>query len=230
MTESITPLIAVVEDEDHLAQGLLFNLQAEGYRTHHESDGDAALAYLLATKDPIAAIVLDCMLPGADGFTIVRALREAHHYTPVLMLTARSRPEDVLEGLEAGADDYLPKPFDLRELAARAQALARRVSPWVHPVIVLGNLEIDPARREVRRGGQTLPMRRRERSLLELLALNRGKAVSRQTIEAKLYVDDNDLRSNSIEVAVSQLRRWIDAPGQPSRIVTLRGEGYRLDQ
>lgn len=87
------PLIAVIEDEDHLAQGLIYNLQAEGYRTHHEADGDAALAYLLDPKEPIAAIILDCMLPGADGFTIVRAFREAEHYTPVLMLTARSVPK-----------------------------------------------------------------------------------------------------------------------------------------
>src|ERR1700734_4428182 len=131
MTESnssASPLIAVVEDEDHLAQGLLFNLQAEGYRTHHESDGDAALTWLLSTKEPIAAIVLDCMLPGADGFTIVRALREAQHYTPVLMLTARSRPEEVLEGIEAGADDYLAKPFDLNILLVRIKSLLRRTS------------------------------------------------------------------------------------------------------
>src|ERR1700722_12302159 len=126
------PLIVVVEDEDHLAQGLLFNLQAEGYRTHHESDGDAALAYLLAPlEDPkqnIDAILLDGMLPGADGFTIVRALREAHHYTPILMLTARSRPEEVLEGIEAGADDYLAKPFDLNILLVRLKSLLRRTA------------------------------------------------------------------------------------------------------
>src|ERR1700743_700504 len=128
MTESTAPLIVVVEDEDHLAQGLLFNLQAEGYRTHHEADGDAALAYLLNPGENIAAVVLDCMLPGADGFTIVRALREAQRYTPVLMLTARSRPEDVLEGLEAGADDYLPKPFELSILLMRLQSLMRRAA------------------------------------------------------------------------------------------------------
>src|SRR6202048_1710933 len=130
MTKPTAPLIVLVEDEEHLAQGLLFNLQAEGYRTHHEADGDAALAYLLAPKpDPsenIAAILLDCMLPGADGFTIVRALREAQRYTPVLMLTARSRPEDVLEGIEAGADDYLAKPFDLSILLVRLKSLLRR--------------------------------------------------------------------------------------------------------
>src|SRR5580700_10663191 len=132
MTEPAPPLIVLVEDEEHLAQGLLYNLQAEGYRTHHEADGDAALAYLLAPREHptenIAAIVLDCMLPGADGFTIVRALREAQRYTPVLMLTARSRPEDVLEGLEAGADDYLPKPFDLNILLVRIKSLLRRTA------------------------------------------------------------------------------------------------------
>ena len=133
MTNATSPLIVLIEDEEHLAQGLLFNLQAEGYRTHHESDGDAALAYLLDPKkrDPkenIAAIVLDCMLPGADGFTIVRALREAQRYTPVLMLTARSRPEEVLEGIEAGADDYLAKPFDLNILLVRLKSLLRRTA------------------------------------------------------------------------------------------------------
>src|ERR1700727_3007330 len=127
-TEPNAPLIVLVEDEDHLAQGLLFNLQAECYRTHHEADGDAALAYLLAPKANIAAVVLDCMLPGADGFTIVRALREAQLYTPVLMLTARSRPEDVLEGIEAGADDYLAKPFDLNILLVRLKSLLRRTA------------------------------------------------------------------------------------------------------
>jgi DNA-binding response OmpR family regulator len=127
MTEPTpSPLIALIEDEEHLAQGLLFNLAAEGYRTHHESDGDAALAYLLAPPEKIAAIVLDCMLPGTDGFIIARALRDAQCFTPILMLTARTRPEDILEGLEAGADDYLPKPFDLSILLVRIKSLLRR--------------------------------------------------------------------------------------------------------
>src|SRR6201994_5013998 len=102
-----SPLIAVVEDEEHLAQGLLFNLEAEGYRTHHEADGDAALAWLLENGDEAAAVLLDVMLPGRDGFSIARALRDAGKYTPVLMLTARGRSEDVVEGFAAGADDYL---------------------------------------------------------------------------------------------------------------------------
>jgi DNA-binding response OmpR family regulator len=124
MSESL--LIALIEDEAHLAQGLLFNLAAEGYRTHHESDGDAALAYLLAPPEKIAAIVLDCMLPGTDGFAIARALRDLQCFTPILMLTARTRPEDILEGLEAGADDYLPKPFNLNILLVRIKSLLRR--------------------------------------------------------------------------------------------------------
>src|ERR1700742_3200462 len=122
-----SPLIVVVEDEEHLAQGLLFNLEAEGYRTHHEADGDAALAWLLSTPDPPAAVLLDVMLPGQDGFSIVRALREAGRFVPVLILTARGRSEDIVEGFSAGADDYLPKPFDLNILLARLAGLLRRV-------------------------------------------------------------------------------------------------------
>jgi DNA-binding response OmpR family regulator len=127
MTIPNRPLIAVVEDEEHLAQGLIFNLQAEGYRTHHEADGDAALLWLLSTDEKPTAILLDVMLPGRDGFSIVRALRQAGQFTPVLLLTARGRTEDVIEGFEAGADDYLPKPFDLSVLFARLTSLLRRM-------------------------------------------------------------------------------------------------------
>ncbi|HEY2859264.1 MAG TPA: response regulator transcription factor, partial [Terracidiphilus sp.] len=122
-----SPLIAVVEDEEHLAQGLLFNLEAEGYRTHHEADGDAALDWLLNTPEPPAAVLLDVMLPGQDGFAIVRALRDAGRFIPVLLLTARGRSEDIVEGFSAGADDYLAKPFDLNILMARLSGLLRRV-------------------------------------------------------------------------------------------------------
>jgi DNA-binding response OmpR family regulator len=127
---SSSPLIAVIEDEEHLAQGLLFNLEAEGYSTHHEADGTSALAWLLSatsSQNPPAAILLDVMLPGRDGFSIVRALREAGRYTPVLLLTARGRNEDIIEGFDAGADDFLPKPFDLNILLARLTSLLRRM-------------------------------------------------------------------------------------------------------
>jgi len=220
--------LLLVEDSPKLRAALVKGLTHLGFVVDDAHDGPTGLWAIEHTRPDVA--VLDIMLPGFDGIELLRRARSQGIATPVLMLTALAEVEDRLKGFEAGADDYLPKPFDVRELAARAQALVRRVSPWAHPVIVLGNLEIDPARREVRRGGAALPMRRRERALLELLALNCGKAVLRATIEAKLYADDSDLRSNSIEVAVSQLRRWIDAPGQPSRITTLRGEGYRLDR
>jgi DNA-binding response OmpR family regulator len=133
MATPASTLIAVIEDEEHLAQGLVFNLEADGYRTHHEADGNAALAWLLhvtdssSTSEPPAAILLDVMLPGRDGFSIVRALRAAGRYTPVLLLTARGRTEDIVEGFEAGADDYLPKPFELNILFARLTALLRRL-------------------------------------------------------------------------------------------------------
>jgi DNA-binding response OmpR family regulator len=146
------PLIAVIEDEDHIAQGLLFNLQAEGYRTHHESDGDAALAYLLAAPaagpQRPAVVVLDCMLPGTDGFAITRALRAAQRFTPILMLTARARPEDILEGIEAGADDYLPKPFELSILLVRIKSLLRRTA-WQSTSTELSSRTLsDPEHRE----------------------------------------------------------------------------------
>ncbi len=149
---SDSPLIALIEDEEHLAQGLLFNLAAEGYRTHHESDGDAALAYLLAPPEPIAAIVLDCMLPGADGFTIARALRDAQCFTPILMLTARARPQDILDGLEAGADDYLPKPFNLNILLVRIKSLLRRTA-WQSTQSSLSSRSAAGVPGELARGG-----------------------------------------------------------------------------
>ena len=121
------PLIAIVEDEEHLAQGLIFNLEAEGYTTHHEADGDSALAWLLTAEPQPAAVLLDVMLPGRDGFSILETMRAAGRYTPVLLLTARGRNEDILQGFAAGADDYLPKPFDLNILLARLSGLLRRM-------------------------------------------------------------------------------------------------------
>ncbi|SDZ26159.1 two-component system, OmpR family, copper resistance phosphate regulon response regulator CusR/two-component system, OmpR family, response regulator TctD [Variovorax sp. YR634] len=220
--------LLLVEDSPKLRAALVRGLTHLGFVVEEAHDGPTGLWAAENTHPDV--VVLDVMLPGFDGIELLRRMRARNIATPVLMLTALAEVEDRLKGFEAGTDDYLPKPFDLRELAARAQALVRRVSAWAHPVIVLGDLEIDSARCEVRRDGATLPMRRRERALLELLALSGGKAVSRQTIEAKLYAGDSDLRSNSIEAAVSQLRRWIDVPGQRSRIVTLRGEGYRLER
>jgi DNA-binding response OmpR family regulator len=241
MTEA--PLIVLVEDEEHLAQGLLFNLQAEGYRTHHESDGDSALAWLLETKEPIGVIVLDCMLPGQDGFSITRALREAHHYTPILMLTARSRPEEVLEGLEAGADDYLPKPFDLNILLVRIKSLLRRTAwqrsqapepsepeqpqppaeyAFNHRTIRFDALELIAPNRFT----QLTIM---EADLLRYLTDREGQIVSRKDILEQVWRVHEDTDTRAIDNFIVRLRRYIeDDPSTPQHLVTVRGIGYRF--
>src|ERR1700722_12455036 len=230
------PLIVVVEDEDHLAQGLLFNLQAEGYRTPHESDGDAALAYLLAPlEDPkqnIDAILLDCMLPGADGFTIVRALREDQHYTPVLMLTARGRPEEVLEGIEAGADDYLAKPFDLSILLVRLKSLLLPTAwhpappPKPHPpaappdeytfnyrTIRFDTLELIAPNR-------TTHLTLMEADLLRYLTDHEGQIVSRKDLLEQVWRVHEDTDTRAIDNFVVRLLRYIeDDPANPQHLV-----------
>jgi DNA-binding response OmpR family regulator len=244
MTEATAPLILVVEDEDHLAQGLLFNLQAEGYRTHHESDGDAALAKLLATHEPIAAIILDCMLPGADGFTIVRTLRAAHRYTPVLMLTARSRPEDVLEGIEAGADDYLAKPFDLNILLVRLKSLLRRTAwqsipaadaapeaqePSPHDEYQFNHRTIRFDALELVAPNRTTHLTVMEADLLRYLTEREGQIVSRKDILEQVWRVHEDTDTRAIDNFIVRLRRYIeDDPADPQHLVTVRGIGYRF--
>jgi DNA-binding response OmpR family regulator len=243
------PLIAVVEDEEHLAQGLLFNLQAEGYRTHHEADGDAALEYLLHPDAPIAAVVLDCMLPGTDGFEIVRTLREQQNFTPVLLLTARSRPEDVLEGIEAGADDYLSKPFDLNILLVRIKSLLRRTA-WQRNQAVVSNEA--PASETAEPSGPPPEYAFNHRTIrfdeLELIAPNRtthltvmeadllryftereGQIVSRKEILEQVWRVHEDTDTRAIDNFIVRLRRYIeDNPAHPQHLVTVRGVGYRF--
>jgi DNA-binding response OmpR family regulator len=240
---SEAPLIAVVEDEEHLAHGLLFNLQAEGYRTHHEADGDAALEYLLHAPEHIDAVVLDCMLPGKDGFEIVRSLREAERYIPVLMLTARSRPEDVLEGLEAGADDYLPKPFDLNILLVRIKSLLRRTAwqraqstssaasepqqpkeefAFNHRTIRFDHLELVAPNR-------TTQLTVMEADLLRYLTEHEGQIVSRKDILEQVWRVHEDTDTRAIDNFIVRLRRYIeDDPANPQHLVTVRGIGYRF--
>ena len=250
MSES--PLIALIEDEEHLAQGLIFNLAAEGYRTHHESDGDAALAYLLAPPEKIAAIVLDCMLPGADGFIIARALRDAQCFTPILMLTARSRPEDILEGLEAGADDYLPKPFDLNILLVRIKSLLRRTAWQSTQSSVLSSrsaaegsasvLPESPAdtytfnRRTIRFDALELIAPHRtthltvmEADLLRYLTDRAGHIVSRKALLEEVWHIREDTDTRAIDNFIVRLRRYIeDDPANPQHLTTVRGIGYRF--
>lgn len=239
-------LIGVVEDEEHLAQGLLFNLQAEGYRTHHEADGDAALAWLLSAPqsgaDRVGAVVLDCMLPGTDGFEIVRTLRAERRFTPVLMLTARSRPEDVLEGIEAGADDYLAKPFDLNILLVRIKSLLRRTA-WQA-------IESEPAAVEEANGRETYRFGDRtirfdalelispkgttrltlmEADLLRFLTERAGQIVSRKDILEQVWRVHEDTDTRAIDNFVVRLRRYMEEdPANPAYLTTVRGVGYRF--
>jgi DNA-binding response OmpR family regulator len=235
------PLIAVIEDEEHLAQGLLFNLHAEGYRTHHEADGDAALAWLLNPTEKISAILLDCMLPGTDGFAIVRALRAADIFTPVLLLTARSRPEDIMEGLEAGADDYLPKPFDLNILFVRIKSLLRRTAwqlsatpapaqpeaptdeyAFNHRTIRFDTLELIAPNRITH-------LTLMEADLLRYLTDRESQIVSRKDILEQVWRVHEDTDTRAIDNFIVRLRRYIeDDPANPQHLLTVRGVGYRF--
>lgn len=242
-----SPLIAVVEDEEHLAQGLLFNLQAEGYRTHHEADGDSALAWLLSTPEPPAAVLLDVMLPGQDGFSIVRALREAGRFIPVLILTARGRSEDVVEGFSAGADDYLPKPFDLNILLARLSGLLRRVhwaarseqttaEPTAPPAeepkqltLTLGDRTIDLDALEIRGPGDTIHLTVMEAELLGYLLERPGKIIARKELLENVWRVHEDTDTRAIDNFIVRLRRYLEPdPAQPAHFVTVRGVGYRF--
>lgn len=239
------PLIAVIEDEEHLAQGLLFNLQAEGYATHHEADGEAALAWLLAEEPQPAAVVLDIMLPGRDGFSIVRALREAQNYVPVLLLTARGRAEDVVEGFASGADDYLPKPFDLNVLLARLQALLRRAQwqrerradaaavpqqeqPAAGNGVRIGDHVVDLEALEIRGGEQPVRLTVMEADLLRYLIERPGRVVSRKELLEQVWRVQGDTDTRPIDNFIVRLRRYLEPqPADPIYLLTVRGVGYR---
>jgi DNA-binding response OmpR family regulator len=240
--------VLVVEDEAHLAQGLRFNLEAEGYAAEVVGDGEAATDRLLEKKDGFDAVVLDIMLPGKDGFSVVSELRAARNYVPVLMLTARGRPEDVLKGFAAGADDYLAKPFDLSILLARLQGLLRR-SRWLRGeqaaeptetrtdangigdfgTFSFGGKTIDFGALELRSGESTIHLTLMESELLRHLVRNDGKIVSRKQILEEVWGLHEDTDTRAIDNFVVRLRRYIeDDPGKPRHLLTVRGVGYRF--
>ncbi|WP_263379979.1 response regulator transcription factor [Granulicella paludicola] len=244
---STPALIAVIEDEEHLAQGLLFNLQAEGYGTHHEADGDSALSWLLEVTDPNsshfappAAILLDVMLPGRDGFSIVQALRDAGRYTPVLLLTARGRAEDVVEGFTAGADDYLPKPFDLNVLFARLSALLRRMS-WQAPALAapavkedapafaLNGRTIDFEALEITTPDKVIHLTLMEADLLRYLLDHPDRIIPRKELLENVWRVKEDTDTRAIDNFIVRLRRYLETdPAKPVHLVTVRGIGYRF--
>ncbi|HKV79457.1 MAG TPA: response regulator transcription factor [Candidatus Sulfotelmatobacter sp.] len=240
--------VLVVEDEVHLAEGLRFNLEAEGYAAEVVGDGEGATDKLLQRKEPFDVIVLDIMLPGKDGFTVVSELRAARNYVPVLMLTARGRPEDVLKGFAAGADDYLAKPFDLSILLARLQGLLRRTE-WMRGGMSnstdapqnnkseIGDFgrfsfagkAIDFGALELRSGGNTIHLTLMESELLRHLVQNDRKIVSRKQILEEVWGLHEDTDTRAIDNFVVRLRRYIeDDPGSPRHLQTVRGVGYRF--
>jgi len=252
--------VLIVEDEAHLATGLRFNLEAEGHSVEVVADGESALQRLLSSTEEngirarnhyedVDAVVLDVMLPGKDGFAVAAELRAAKNFVPVLMLTARGRPEDVLKGFASGADDYLPKPFELPILLARLQGLLRR-REWsrVHPVgpvvpelpeqgergseydaFTFDGRVIDFGKLELRVNGNAIQLTLMEAELLRYLIQNKEQAVSRKSILEDVWGLHEDTDTRAIDNFIVRLRRYIeDDPAKPEHLLTVRGVGYRF--
>jgi two-component system, OmpR family, alkaline phosphatase synthesis response regulator PhoP len=244
--------ILVVEDEMHLAKGLQFNLEAEKYSAEVVGDGEAAIERLIKRGEKFDAVVLDVMLPGIDGFAVVSALRRAKNYVPVLILTARGRAEDILEGFGAGADDYLPKPFELPIFLARLQGLLRR-SAWHagggappkarsiaenteqtagtpdEGVFTFDGRTIDFGTLELRDEDNTIQLTLMEAKLLRHLIRNSGKTVSRKSILEDVWGVREDTDTRAIDNFIVRLRRYLEKdPSKPRHLLTVRGVGYRF--
>jgi DNA-binding response OmpR family regulator len=225
--------ILIVEDEEHIADGLRFNLEAEGYEVEIAGDGETALDLLQGSG--FDAIVLDIMLPGIDGFEVARTIRARADYTPILMLTARGRPEDVLSGFEAGTDDYLPKPFDLNIFFARIKGLLRRqewtkkqASPATDRFVVNGKT-IDFENLEVASDEGVTHLTLMEMKLLRFLIENEGRTVSRKTILEDVWNLQEDTDTRAIDNFIVRLRKYLeDDPANPKIVRTVRGVGYKF--
>ena len=226
--------LLIVEDEAHLAEGLRFNLEAEGHVVEVDGDGQAALDRLLANRATYDAVILDVMLPGRNGFDVVRQLRAAGHFVPVLMLTARSRPADVLQGFEAGADDYLPKPFELQILLARLRGLLRR-RQWLqqdqheHEHLTFAGRTLDLEALELKVGDKAYQLTQMECDLLQYLVRNAGRAVSRKAILEEVWDLREDTDTRAIDNFIVRLRRYLEVdPTKPKHLLTVRGVGYKF--
>jgi len=246
--------VLLVEDEAHLAQGLRFNLQAEGHTVEVVADGEAALDRLVEKRERFDAVVLDVMLPGKSGFDVAALLRQKKNYVPILMLTARGRPEDVLEGFASGADDYLPKPFELAILIARLESLLRR-SGWMKDAgparagniadktrpaprgeratggdaFSFGGKAIDFEELELRSLGNTIHLTVMEAEFLRYLVQSAGRVVSRKSILEDVWGLHEDTDTRAIDNFVVRPRRYIEEdPSSPKHLQTVRGVGYRF--
>jgi DNA-binding response OmpR family regulator len=247
--------VLIVEDEAHIAQGLRFNLEAEGHSVEVAGDGESAIELLLGHKEngkkennkrgagkqernhrqEFDAVVLDVMLPGKDGFAVATELRAAKNFVPVLMLTARGRPEDVLKGFASGADDYLPKPFELPILLARLQGLLRR-REWMGvsqapaaDAFSFDGRTLDFGKLELRVNRNTIQLTVMEAELLRHLVRNSGQIVSRKAIQEEVWGLHEDTDTRAIDNFIVRLRRYIeDDPAKPRHLLTVRGVGYRF--
>jgi DNA-binding response OmpR family regulator len=218
--------VLLVEDYEPLARSVAQGLREAGYAVDRSADGEEGLWY--AESNAYDAIILDVMLPKMDGLTLLRTLREKKNPAAVLILTARDRLEDRVSGLDAGADDYLVKPFEFAELLARLRALIRRRYRVGESVIRIADLEVDTGARVVKRAGATVQLSAREYALLEYLALRRDQVVTRAEIWEHVYDFASDPSSNVVDVYIGYLRRKIDHEREPKLIQTRRGQGYLL--
>ncbi|MFN0165282.1 MAG: response regulator transcription factor [Bryobacteraceae bacterium] len=227
--------ILIIEDEAHLAEGLRFNLEAEGYEVAVVDTGEQGLDLLL--KETFDLLVLDIMLPGIDGFQVAAELRQRKQFVPILMLTARGRPGDVLQGFESGADDYLPKPFELAILLARIRGLLRR-REWLRQpaepeteadTYRFDGKVIDFSKLELRVGAEVIGLTLMEANLLRYLIRHEGKAVSRKAMLEDVWGVRDDTDTRPIDNFIVRLRRYIEEePAQPKHLLTVRGVGYRF--
>jgi DNA-binding response OmpR family regulator len=232
--------VLIVEDEEHLADGLRFNLEADGYEVETAYNGQLALDKFFVENKSFDAIVLDVMMPKKNGFEVARALREAENFTPILMLTALGSPEDVLDGFAAGADDYLPKPFDLAVFSARLNGLLRRrewfarernaeKSPAENDTFTINGKTIDFENLELTSGAETIRLTLMEAKLLRYLIDNEGKPVSRKTILEEVWDLHEDTDTRAIDNFIVRLRKYLETtPEKPQILQTVRGVGYRF--
>jgi two-component system, OmpR family, response regulator MprA len=225
-TETPSARVLVVEDDEAIADVLRRSLRAEGHEV--QSAGDGAEALTVAEQFAPDLVVLDLGLPRLDGIEVLRRLRADSSDVPVLILTARTETDDRVEGLDSGADDYLPKPFERAELLARIRALLRRRPPRGSASIVVGDLQLNPDTREVKRGDREIELTNREFELLEYLARNQKLVVSRERLLEDVWGYDPFEQTNTIDVFISNLRRKLEEGGEPRLLHTKRGAGYVL--
>lgn len=218
--------LLVVEDEHRIAQALKQGLTQEGYAVDAAYDGEDGLSTALA--DEYDAIIMDVMMPGLDGTEVARRLRAVGNHTPILMLTARSQSSDIVTGLDAGADDYLTKPFSFDVLLARIRALLRRPNDALDSILTADDLELDPVKRRVKRGKHEIRLSGKEYAILEYLLRNKGRILSKNNIISHVWDFDADVLPNNVEVFITYLRGKIDKPFPDARplIQTVRGFGY----